>query len=108
MNALVYIINKIILFNDFFIRIKKRIIKIKEEELYINQINIIIMRSRQERSIKTMRIYYVFNFDANLLSCKRLCILKLKDRCYTNTIYLYKNHKNILKADYYENIYVLI
>ena len=31
-------INKIILFNNFLIRMKKRIIKIKERELYINQI----------------------------------------------------------------------
>ena len=87
---------------------KRRIIKIKKEELYINQINIIIMRSRQERSIKIMRVYYVFNFDVNLLSCKRLYMLKLKDRFNTNAIYFYKNYKNMLKTDYHENVYVLI
>ena len=100
-------INKITLFNDFFIRMKKRIIKIKEEELHIDQINTIIMQSRQERSIKIMRVYYISDFNANLLSCRRLCMLKLKDRFDTNAIYLYKNHKNMLKADYYKRIYVL-
>ena len=55
-----------------------------------------------------MRIYYVFDFNANLFLCKRLCILKLKDRFDINAIYLYKNYKNMLKIDYYENIYVLI
>ena len=66
------------------------------------------MQSRQERLIKIMRVYYVFNLNANLLSCKRLYILKLKDRFNMNAIYLYKNHKNILKADHYKNVYVLI
>ena len=86
---------------------KRRIIKIKERELHINQMNIIMMRSRQERLIKIMRVYYVSDLDANLLLCKRLCMLKLKNRFDTNAIYLYKDHKNILKTNYYENIYVL-
>ena len=66
------------------------------------------MQSRQERLMKIMRVYYIFNLDANLLSCKRLYMLKLKDRFDINAIYFYKNHKNILRADYYKNVYVLI
>ena len=87
---------------------KRRIIKIEEGELYINQMNTIIMQSRQRRLIKIMRIYYIFDLDANLLSCKRLCMLKLKDRFDTNTIYFYKNHKNMLRANHYKNVYILI
>ena len=86
---------------------KRRIIKIKERELHINQMNIIIMRSRQERLIKIMRVYYVFDFDANLLLCKRLYMLESKDRFDINAIYFYKNYKNMLKINYHENIYVL-
>ena len=100
-------INKIIFFNDSLTRIKRRIIKIEKKKLHINQMNTIIMQNRQKRSIKIMRVYYVFGFDANLLSCKRLCILELKDRFNTNAIYFYKNHKNMLRADHYKNIYVL-
>ena len=70
--------------------------------------NTIMMRSRQGRSVKIMRVYYVSGFNANLLSYKRLYMLKLKDRFDTNAIYFYKNYKNILRADYHENIYVLI
>ena len=55
-----------------------------------------------------MRVYYVSDFNANLLSCRRLCILELKGRFDMNAIYLYKDHKNMLKADHYENVYVLI
>ena len=54
-----------------------------------------------------MRVYYISDFNANLLSCKRLYMLKLKDRFNTNAIYLHKDHKNILKINHYENIYVL-
>ena len=55
-----------------------------------------------------MRVYYIFDLDANLLSCKRLYMLELKNRFDTNAIYFYKNYKNILKADHYKNVYVLI
>ena len=100
-------IDKIILFNDFLIRMKRRIIKVEEKELYLNQMNTIMMQSRQKKSMKIMRVYYVFDLDTNLLSYKRLYMLRLKDRFDTNTIYLYKNHKNIFKTNHYENIYVL-
>ena len=53
-----------------------------------------------------MRIYYVFDLDAYLLLCKRLYILKLKDRFDMNAIYFYKNHKDMLKSNHHENIYV--
>ena len=55
-----------------------------------------------------MRVYYVFDFDANLLLCKKLYMLKLKDRFDTNAIYFYKNHKNIFKANHHKGVYVLI
>ena len=70
--------------------------------------NIIMMQSRQERSIKIMRVYYVFDFDVNLLSCRKLYMLKLKGRFDTNAIYFYKNYKDMLKADHYKSVYVLI
>ena len=100
--------DKIILFNDFFIRMKRRIIKVEERELHINQINTIIMQSRQKRSIKIMRVYYIPDFDVNLLLCRRLYMLRLKGRFNTNAIYLYKNHKNMLRADHHKRIYILI
>ena len=87
---------------------KRRIIKIEKRELHINQMNTIMMQSRQERSIKIMRVYYISDLNANLLSCKRLCMLKLKDRFDMNAIYFYKNHKNMLKTDHHKNIYILI
>ena len=100
-------INKIILFNNSLTRIKKRIIKIKKKKLHTNQINIIIMQSRQERSIKIIRVYYIFDLNANLLSCRKLYMLELKDRFDINAIYFYKNHKNMFKTNYYKNVYVL-
>ena len=55
-----------------------------------------------------MRVYYISNFNANLLSYKRLYMLKLKDRFDINAIYFYKNYKNIFKINYHKSIYVLI
>ena len=55
-----------------------------------------------------MRDYYISDFDANLLLCKRLYMLKLKDRFDTNAIYFYKDHKNMLKVNHYKSVYVLI
>ena len=57
--------------------------------------------------MKIIRVYYISDLDANLLSCKRLYMLKLKDRFNINAIYLYKDHKNMLKTNHHENIYVL-
>ena len=54
-----------------------------------------------------MRVYYIFNFNVNLLSCKRLYMLKLKDRFDTNAIYFYKNYKDIFRVNHYESVYVL-
>ena len=54
-----------------------------------------------------MRVYYVFDFDINLLLCKRFYILESKDRFNINATYFYKNHKNMLKINHHENIYVL-
>ena len=69
--------------------------------------NTIMIQSRQKRSIKIMRVYYISDLDANLLSCKRFCMLKLKNRFDTNAIYLYKNHKDMLRANHHKRIYVL-
>ena len=99
--------DKLTLFNDSLIRIKRRIIKVEKRELHIDQMSTIMMQSRQERSIKIIRVYYVSDLDANLLSCKRLCMLELKGRFDMNAIYFYKNHKNMLRANHYKNIYVL-
>ena len=54
-----------------------------------------------------MRIYYVFDFNANLLLYRRLYMLKLKGRFDTNAIYLYKDHKNIFETNHHESVYVL-
>ena len=53
-----------------------------------------------------MRVYYVFDFNANLLLYRRLYILELKSRFDINAIYFYKNYKNMLKTDYYKSVYV--
>ena len=100
--------NKLDLFRSPFIRIKRRIIKIRRRRLYSDQIRIIVIRSRKEKAVDIMRIYYILDLKANLLLYRRLCILELNERFDTNSIILYINNKDILKADHKEGVYVLI
>ena len=102
-----HITNKFNLFSNPLTRIRRRTIKVEERELYTNQMRTIVLRSRKERFIDIKRVYYVSNLEANLLSCRRLCILKLKDRFDINFIYLHVNEKNMLKANHKERVYVL-
>ena len=102
-----YIINKLDLFRSSLIWIKRRTIKIERERLYLDQIRTIIIRSRKKKAVDIMRIYYILDLKTNLLLYRRLYILKLNKRFNTNSIILYINNKNILKADYKKGVYML-
>ena len=69
---------------------------------------IIVIRSRKEKAVDIIRVYYISGLKANLLLYRRLYILELNKRFDTNFIILYINDKNILKANYKEGVYVLI
>ena len=99
--------NKFNLFSDSLTRIRRRTIKVKERELYIDQMKTIVLRSRKERLIDIKRVYYVSDLKANLLLYRGLYILGLKDRFNINFIYLHVNEKNMLKANHKERVYVL-
>ena len=99
--------DKFNLFSDSLTRIKRRTIKVEERELHIDQMRTIILRSRKERLIDIKRVYYVPDLEANLLLCRRLYMLELKDRFDIDFIYLHVNEKNMLKANYQEGVYVL-
>ena len=86
---------------------KRRTIKIRRGRLYSDQMRTIIIRSRKGKAVDIIRVYYVLDLEANLLSCRRLCILELNKRFDTNFIILYINDKNILKADHKEGVYML-
>ena len=106
--ALSHITNKFNLFSGHLTRMKRRTIKIKGGELYTDQMRTIVLSSRKGRSIEIKRIYYVSSLKANLLSYRRLCMLELKGRFDIDSIYLYTNKKDVLKADHKEGVYVLI
>lgn len=69
----------------------------------------VVISSRKKKSIEIMRIYYILDLRANLLLYRRLCMLELTDRFNINSIILYtKEKKNMLKANFEEDIYILI
>lgn len=95
------------LFSGPLTRMKRRTIKVGGGELYADQMGTIVIKSRQGRPVHIMRVYYVPGLGANLLSCRRLCMLGLKGRFDTNAIFLQKRHQDMLRADHREGVYVL-
>ena len=87
-NAFSHMTNKLNLFSDSLTRIKRRIIKVKGGELHVDYMEIVILRSRSGKKVIIERVYYIFGLGANLLLCRRLCMLGLKGRFDINFIYL--------------------
>ena len=69
-NVLFYIIDQFWLFNEFFISIKKRTIKIEEKILHLNQCETMIMKIKNNECQLT-NVLYIFNLKINLLFEKR-------------------------------------
>ena len=69
---------------------------------------IIVIRSRKEKAVDIIRVYYISGLKANLLLYRRLYILELNKRFDTNFIILYINDKNMLKTNHKEGFYMLI
>ena len=100
--------DKINLFSGPLARIRRRTIKVRGGVLYADQMGKVVISSRKGKPVEIMRVYYVPGLGANLLSCRRLCILGLTGRFNTNSIVLHtKEKKDMLKANHEEGVYVL-
>ena len=72
-----HMIDQFRFFNEFFKSIKKRIIKIEKRKLYSNQCETTIMKMKNKKCRLT-NVFYVFDFDVNLLFEIRFIKKKLK------------------------------
>ena len=53
-------------------------------------------------------VFYVFNFDVNLLFAKKLCVNELKKKFYKNDLYLHdKYKKQIFKTSNRQKFYIV-
>ena len=87
-NVLFHIINQFRLFNEFFISIKKRTIKIKKRILHSNQCETIIIKIKNDEYQLT-NVLYVFNLKINLLFEKRFMKRNLRKSFDDNDLYMH-------------------
>lgn len=99
--------DKIQLFSGPLKRMKRRTIKVGGGVLYADLMGTVIFDTRRGKPIRIERVYYVPDLGANLLSSRRLCMLGMKGRFDSDSIYLHIDGKDVLKATHQEGAYVL-
>ena len=95
------------LFNEFLKSIKRRTIKIEKRRLYSNQCDSMTMRVKNNESMLT-KVFYVFDFDVNLLFDKHFIKKKLIKNFNDDNLFMrIKQSVEVLRAFAQENIYIV-
>ena len=95
------------LFNEFLKSIKRRTIKIEERRLYSNQCDSMTMRVKNDENMLT-KMFYVFDFDVNLLFDKHFIKKKLiKDFNDDNLFMRIKQSIEVLRTFAQKNVYIV-
>ncbi len=101
-------IDQLRLFNDFLVCIKKCIIKVEEEKLYVNHCNTAIMQDHHENSVKLSFVLHISKLKVNLLSERRMCKKDLQESFDDKDLYMHdKQRKQMIKTLECENIYIV-
>jgi len=77
------------LFSESLICIKRHIIKVEEEKLYVNHCDTAIMQDHHENSVKLFFVLHVSKFKMNLLSERRMCEKDLQESFDDKDLYMY-------------------
>lgn len=100
--------DKLDLFREPLVQMTRRIIKVRGGYLHSSRYNNIEIPRRAGKPITIQRIYYVPNLEANLLSCRRLCTLELREEFNIRAIKLFNlRNKYIFRARYLERVYIV-
>jgi len=103
-----HMINQLWLFNDSLIYIKRCIIKVEEEKLYINYCDTAIMWNHHENSVKLSSVLHVSKLEVNLLSERRMCEKDLQESFDDKDLYMHdKREKQMIEILECENIYIV-
>ncbi len=107
-DAFSHMTDQLRLFSDSLIRIKRRIIKVEEEKLYVNYCGTAVMRNRQGNSVKLFSVLHVSKLDVNLLSGRRMCEKGLQGSFDKNGLYMHDKHgKQMIETKEHEGIYIV-
>jgi len=77
------------LFSDFLVCIKRHIIKVEEEKLYINHCDTAVMQDHHENSVKLSSVLHVSKFEMNLLFERRMCEKDLQESFDDKNLYMH-------------------
>ncbi len=103
-----HMIDQLWLFNDFLVCIKKCIIKVEEEKLYVNHCDTAIMQDHHENSVKLSFVLHVSKLKVNLLSERRMCKKDLQESFNDKDLYMHdKQRKQMIETLECENIYIV-
>ncbi len=88
-----HMIDQLQLFNNSLVYIKRCIIKVEEEKLYINHCNTAIMQDHHENSVKLFFVLHIFKLKMNLLFKRRMCKKDLQESFDDKDLYMHNKQK---------------
>jgi len=96
------------LFSDFLVCIKRHIIKVEEEKLYINHCDTAVMQDHHENSVKLSSVLHVSKFEMNLLFERRMCEKDLQESFDDKNLYMHdKWEKQMIEILECKDIYIV-
>jgi len=85
------------LFSESLICIKKCIIKVEEEKLYVNHCDTTVMWNHHRNSVKLFSVLHVSKLEMNLLSERRMCEKDLQESFDDKDLYMHdKQEKQMI------------
>ncbi len=103
-----HMIDQLRLFSDFLVCIKRCIIKVEEEKLYVNHCDTAIMQDHHENSVKLSSVLHVSKLEMNLLSERRMCEKNLQESFDDKDLYMHdKWRKQMIETLECEDVYIV-
>ncbi len=88
-DVFLHMIDQLWLFSESLICIKRCIIKVEEEKLYVNHCDTAVMWNHHENSIKLFSVLHVSKLKMNLLSERRMCKKDLQESFDDKDLYMH-------------------
>jgi len=96
------------LFSDSLVCIKRCIIKVEEEKLYVNHCDTAVMQDHHENSVKLSSVFHVSKLKMNLLSERRMCEKDLQESFDDKDLYMHdKQRKQMIETLKCEDVYIV-
>ncbi len=96
------------LFSDSLVCIKRCIIKVEKEKLYVNHCDTAVMQDHHENSVKLFFVLHVSKLEMNLLFEKRMCKKDLQESFDNKDLYMHdKRRKQMIETLECKDVYIV-